>query len=251
VATLHYAGGTARSVFTPISAPLGSISNAAGTMVVLAHQSAATGNDMVGVTDAAATATAWYRAFGIRDTLWSPANTLWDDVGGNDVTSSTAQTDTTNFFMFGLDWGAVAGTQRFHFRNQSTLGSWTHENSGGPDNGLKAGPGTGGWLRLGDFTDYGVDGIDIAAVAIWAGTRFADGDYGTWTKTSDLWNHANGRPSFLCQGNATPVDLTGGSTYSSANSTGATLTGPDPTNWAFDGLGGGQIFVPHRMPMGC
>lgn len=230
--TLHF-GATDRKVFTPISAALGALSNVAGTIVVLFKNTVTGGEDYAGVTNSGSTA--WYHALS-----HSNGATAFDDDQPTAVFSTANPgEDTTNWWIWGVDWPlGTAQTERFHWRNQTTLSSWTPDPASAANSGQRAGPGTSGWMVIGYFGDYGVGQKDIAVVAVWAGTRFADSDYGLWTKTSDLYNHPKGPPSFLCEVTATTlIDLIGGSTYSSANSSGTTLTGANPSNWTFDGLG--------------
>lgn len=241
MATLHF-GGTDFKVFTPISAALANLPNGAGTMVVLVKTTTTGTQDLCGLLDSGGTQ--WYHAFCVTNI----SNHLGDDDGTSIVTSPTAQNDTTSWWLFAVDWPAGgSATERIHFRNQSTLGAWTHENTNA-NAGNRAGPGTGGWFRIGYALDFNTGQKDEALVAVWAGTRLADSDYGAWTKTSDLYSHPAGPPTLLTQLNqSTLVDLIGGSTFSSANSSGTTLTGADPDNWTLDGVGsGGGLILPRR-----
>jgi hypothetical protein len=241
VATLHFSG-TDVKVFTPISSALANLPNGAGTIVVLVRQTTAAG-DMAGLLDS--TGSTWYHALGVHNA--GNGNKLWDDDNTTILGITSQNTSLTDWKLFALDWGAVAGVESFHFRDQTTLGSWTHENSS-VNNSVVAGPGTSGWFRIGYFLDIPIGAMDMAVVAVWAGTRFASGDYGSWTKTSDLYNHAKGPPTFLCELTATsPTDLIGGSTYSSGNSSGTALTGPNPDNWTFDGIGTTTVATPAAL----
>jgi hypothetical protein len=186
VATLHFSG-TDVKVFTPISSALANLPNGAGTIVVLVRQTTAAG-DMAGLLDS--TGSTWYHALGVHNA--GNGNKLWDDDNTTILGITSQNTSLTDWKLFALDWGAVAGVESFHFRDQTTLGSWTHENSS-VNNSVVAGPGTSGWFRIGYFLDIPIGAMDMAVVAVWAGTRFASGDYGSWTKTSDLYNHAKGR----------------------------------------------------------
>jgi hypothetical protein len=233
VATLHFAG-TDVKVFTPVSAALGALSNGPGTIITLVRQTTA-GGDMAGLTNSAASL--WYHALGVHNS--GNGNVLWDDNGVTSVLGITSQnTNLTNWKMFALDWGSTTAIESFHFRNQTTLSAWSHENSS-VTNALRAGPGTSGFFRIGYFADILIGAMDVGLVAVWAGTRFASADYGSWSKTSDLYNHARGNPTLLCELNSsTLVDIGDNpSTYSSGNSTGTALTGPNPDNWTFDGTG--------------
>ncbi len=234
MATLAFAA-TDRKVFTPISSTLANLQNGPGTMVVLVKKSATSNADYVGLTDSGPAN--WYGSVNhdLTDNLRCDRNHVYSQA------ATSATDDTTNWWLYAADWagGGVAALDRFHWRNQTALGSWTHQPSGANGSAAAAGPGTSGWLRLGYNNDESGAGKSIAVVAIWAGVRFADADYSTaWDRTSDLYNHAAGIPSFLCELTATTlVDLTGGSTYSSANGVGTTLTGADPDNWTLDGVG--------------
>jgi hypothetical protein len=237
MSTLNYAT-TARTVFTPVggstTAGVGGMSNVTSTVVALVHFTVTGNLDLVGLTNSGLTD--WYHALS-----WS--NRLTDDDGltaGLGSATTLAQ-DTTNWWWVAFDWPTTAAAQRYHWRNHSSGATWVHSTSSVSGGAARAGPGTSGWLRIGYFGDNSAGTVDKALVAIWAGTRFTDTDYGTWTKTSDLWNHALGHPSFLTELNtSTPSDIAGGSTYSSSNSTPApTLTGADPPSFTFDGIGGG------------
>lgn len=237
MATLHFSG-TDVKVFTPVSTALANLPNGAGTIVVLVKQTLAGGQDYCGLLDS--TAANYYHGLVTTSSAVAPADRLMDDDGVASTRSTTTFASTTDWFLFAVDWpaGATAATPRFHWRDQTTLAAWSHENASTVNGGNRAGPGTTGRFRLGSIADFSTGAKDQAVVAVWAGTRFTDSDYGLWNKTSDLYNHALGRPTFLCQLNAaTLVDLIGGSTYSSANSSGTALTGADPVNWTMDGIG--------------
>jgi hypothetical protein len=231
MATLNFQG-TDRKVFTPISSALGALSNGPGTIIALIRTTTTGGADYLGVLNS--TGSNFY-----HDVQWTGANKLTDDENHvGPVSTTTFAKDTTNWWWVAVDWASTAVVDRFHIRNHTSGGSWSHDPSTVAGPAAFAGPGTPGWLRIGSSGDNTVGARDIAVGAIWAGARFADSDYGTWTKTSDLYNHARGAPSFLCELNAaTPVDLIAGSTYSSGNSSGTGLTGADPPTWTFDGLG--------------
>jgi hypothetical protein len=239
VATLNF-GATDRKVFTPVSSALGALSAGAGTIIVLIRKTAQASADFCGLTDS--TAANYYHALSQTGTDF-----LIDDENHTGPTSATAATDdTTNWWWYAGDWASgAASLERFHWRNQTSGGSWTHANSTGNNGGTFTGPGTSGWMRIGYIGDNSGAGKDIALVAVWAGTRFSDTDYASWSKTSDLYSHPLGAPTFLCEVNATTlVDLIGGSTYSSANSTGTTLTGADPPSFTFDGVGSAPSIMP-------
>lgn len=216
--------------FSTLAAGLGDLSNAAGTMGVLLKLTAAgAGCDFVGVTNAAHSA--WYHSLAFQDS----SNKVADD-DGVWVVGQTAQSDTTGWHWFFVTWpDATGATERFHYRNQTTPSAWTHENSVGTNTGKRAGPGSTGTIHCGYAFDADGLGRDIAIVVIWTGVQFADGDFGAWSKTSDLWNHANGNPAFLTELTAaTPTDLAGNATFSSGQ---GGFTGADPDNWTFDGKG--------------
>jgi hypothetical protein len=239
VATLSFSA-TDRKVFTPISAALNNLPSGAGTIVSLVKQTTVGNTDICGLTNSGSSA--WYHSLINGLTSASlPASTLADDEGL--VTQSASTTwpqDTTNWYLVACDWAAGIGIERYHWRNQTALGSWTHSAGSGNNGGSRAGPGTGGWFRVGYTGDESTGVKLIALTSVWAGIRLSDADYGLWSKTSDLYNHALGHPTFLSELNsATPTDLIGGSTYSSLNSSGTALTGVDPVNWTLDGLGAG------------
>jgi hypothetical protein len=168
-----------------------------------------------------------------------PLRVLDDDGLVGPLSTTSVPDDTTNWWWNAVDWGTGTAAERMHWRNQTTLAGWVNDPSGGNNGGLRTGPGTTGWAIIG-FNGNSAATKDQAIIAIWAGTRFADSDYGDWRRTSDLWNHARGHPTFLVELNAsTPVDLVGGSTYSALNSSGTTFVGADPPNFTFDGFGAG------------
>lgn len=253
MATLHF--GTAdRKVFTPISSALGALSAGAGTIIVLVKTTNTGGTDYAGLTNSAVTS--YYHALSLDNN----ARTFDDDQPVAVLpTTQPTPTDTTNWWMYAVDWpSGTAQTERFHWRNQTgsgagSPGSWTHDPAAAANTGARSGPGTGGWWTLGFFGDWNIGQKDMAIAACWAGTRFSDSDYGDIRKTSDLYSHALGAPTFLCELTATTlVDLMGGSTYSSANSSGTTLTGADPDNWTMDGVGTPAVARPglRRFPLG-
>lgn len=243
MATLRFSSSTNRKVFTAISSALGALSNGAGTILVLTRKNGGTVADFAGLTDS--TRSSFYHCFGHNSAAAQVR--LWDDDQAVVLNSVNENVDTTNWYMYAVDWPTgTSQTERFHIRNQTgsgagSPGSWSHSNALGANTGQRSGPGTGGWWAIGDFNDLGAGQHDHAVVAVW-NTRFADGDYGDFRKTSDLYKHSAGPPIFLCELTATTlVDLMGGSTYSSANSSGTTLTGADPDNWTMDGLGSSGV----------
>lgn len=237
MATLHQSGAN-RKVFTPISSALGALSNGAGTIIVLIRRTVDGGTDFAGLTNSAVSS--WYHMLGIDN-----GDFVWDDDEGQVTPTATNGQDLTNWWMYAVDWPTgTAQTERFHWRDQTgggagSPGSWTHSAAFQANTGQRAGPGTGGWFSIGYNGDWSVGEKDMAVVAVY-NYRFADGDYGDFRKTSDLYNASGGAPIFLCECTATTlVDLIGASTYSSANSSGGALTGPDPDNWTLDGVGNG------------
>lgn len=247
MATLHF-GTSDRKVFTPISTALGSLPAGAGTIIALFKNTNAGGTDYAGLTNSAQTS--WYHALSQDNSSF-----YFDDDQPVAVSMSVAPTiDTTNWWMVAIDWpSGTAQTERFHMRNQTgsgagSPGAWTHVAANVANTGNRAGPGTGGWWTLGYFADWAVGQKDMGVAACWAGTRFSDSDYGDFRKTSDLYAHALGAPTFLCELTATTlVDLMGASTYSSANSSGTTLTGADPDNWTMDGVGTSAARAPRTF----
>jgi hypothetical protein len=228
--------GTDHKTFVPVSAALTNLAGGPGTIIVLAKVSTAGQKDFVGVTDPGDAN--FYHGLGSGAIT---ASHLFDDTntGSVEAPATWGDSDTTNWQWVAVDWPGSAATETFHWRNHTTGGAWTHSVSAAAYGGLKTAPATA-WLRIGYMGDGSTGSHLIALVAIWAGTRFANTDYATWTKTSDLYNHALGHPTFLCELTATtPVDLIGGSTYSSGNSSGTALTGANPDNWTFDQLGAG------------
>jgi hypothetical protein len=235
VATLNFSTTSDRKVFTPISSALANLPNGAGTMIFLVKKTVIGAADFGGLMLGASSD--WYHV------LWQfSGGALSDDDGQVGAASlATAPNDTTNWYLFAVDWPASAALETFHWRNQTTQSTWTHSNSNANVGAPRAGPTTAaGWFHIGSSGEGTAATKLMGIAAVWAGTRFANTDYGSWTKTSDLWNHSLGHPTLLVELNTTtPVDLAAGSTYSSGNSSGTALTGADPDNWDFDGKGGG------------
>lgn len=242
MATLHFGTGTDLKVFTPVSSALNGLPNGSGTMIVLIKKiTAGTAQDFSGLTDNGGPG-AWYHC------LWQDTSDKLNDDDGLAIIAATAAAtdDNTNWWWYAVDWQATGSTtERFHWRNHTSGGSWTNSDSTGNRGANRSTTGTI-WFRIGAFGDGGGGNMDIALVAVWAGTRFTDSDYGTWTKTSDLYNHALGKPTMLIECNASTLTDIGlnPSTYSSANSTGTTLTGGDPPTWTFDGVGSANVNTP-------
>jgi hypothetical protein len=231
--TLRFAG-TDHKTFTPISAAVANLPNGPGTLVALFKKTVVGSTDTVAVQSAGQADIFHSLAHG-----GGPLKVLDDDGIVGPVSTTSVPDDTTNWWWNAVDWGSGAAVERMHWRNQSTLAGWTHDPSSAANGGLRTGPGTSGWVLVG-WSGNATATKDLALVAIWPGTRFSDSDYGDWRKTSDLWNHSLGHPSFLVELNAaTPVDLVGGSTYSALNSSGTTFVGADPANFVFDGFGVG------------
>jgi hypothetical protein len=188
VATLNF-GTTDRKVFTPVSTALANLPNGAGTIIALIHKSTTGVADFCGLTNSAQTN--WYH--GLEQ---SAAGALSDDDGLAFFQSGSLITDdTTNWYWHAVDWASgAASIEAFHTRNHTSGGAWSHSNAGANNGGTRAGPGTGGWMRLGFVGDFSTGTKDMALVAVWAGTRFSTSDYATWTKTSDLYSHPLGAP---------------------------------------------------------
>jgi hypothetical protein len=242
VATLNFTG-TDRKTFTPVSSALGQLTNGPGTMVALVQMTLTGAVDIAGLTDS--TASNFYHTL-----LWGSAGDLQDDDGLNLVQSASASApqDTTNWWWVAMDWGSTAGTLNFRIRNQTTAGSWTTNVSTNNGRAAGAGPGTGGWFKVGACGDNTAGARNYATVGVWAGTRFSGADFGVWSKTSDLWNHSLGHPTFLTELNSsTPVDLAGGSTYASGSSSGTTLTGGNPDSFTLDGVGSSAVAAPRTF----
>lgn len=235
--TLQFNGDTDAKVWTPISTTMANIRNQTNgyTIIILIKKDVLGGVDYCGLMNSGNTA--WYHSLSQTST-----DNLWDDDGVVSTTCSVAATDdTSNWWWYAVDGSNTAALERYHWRNQTSLGSWTHNNSSGNGTSSLATPGTSGKWRVGDMFDEGLNGTFSGALcAVWANTRFADSDYGSWTKTSDLYNHpTKGTPDFISELTSTsPVDLTGNNTYSAASSAGTILGGGDPDNFTFDQTGG-------------
>lgn len=226
MATLSFSS-TGKKVFTPIPSALGQTTANPGTLIVLGRKETAGSADWAGIT--ASGQGDWFHGLG-----QSGATFLDDDGAISLAATSSAPNDTTDWWWLAVDW-PTTGTVRFHWRDHTTGGTWSHENSANSHTS-RAGSGTGGWMNIGYIGDNSTPTRSIAVVGVWAGTRFSDSDYGTWDSTSDLKNHALGQPTFLCEcTSTTPVDIMGGSTYDSLNSTNVALTGVNPPSFTFDG----------------
>ena len=141
-----------------------------------------------------------------------------------------------------IDWAAT--TARSHNKDWTTGGAWSHANTGSLA-GFKAGPGTGGWFNIGLIGDNDSVGQAYGVIGVWSGVQLGDTvvqELGANARTSDWWNCSSGQPDLLIECNVAMgslVDIGANpSTYSSANSSGMTLTGGDPPGWTFDGQGG-------------
>jgi hypothetical protein len=215
-------------------------------MLILAHWTVTGGSDLVGLLGP--TDSTWFHLM-----IWGGTTNVQDDDGFVAISSTaTLAAGTTDWWWIGLDWPSGTALERMHWRDHTTSGSWTHTPSTGNNGGNAAGPGSTGRFHIGWGADNTTGTRDIAVVAVWPGIRFADADYGSWSRTSDLWNHPAGQPSTLVECTSTTLVDIGANpcTYSSANSSGTTLVGADPPNWTFDGRGGGAVYTPHRMPLG-
>lgn len=226
---------TAAQLFQPVSTALQDFSNGSGTVIALAQLPDTSGSDLAGVFGYTTAITNWYHMLGK-----SNGDELWDDDGVVGTSAvSVIGTVANHWYLCALDFpGSGSAHTRFHHRDLTAAGSWTHVDANGNNGGFRAGPGATAAILCGYGGDF-AGAKNMAAVAMWKGIRFADSDYGLWTKTSDLIHHPLGSPSFATEFNTlTPFDLMGLSTYSVAKSFGTrTLTGGDPDNWTLDGLG--------------
>jgi hypothetical protein len=144
VATLNFTT-TDRKTFTPISTAMANLRNAtAGTMIVLTRQSALGATDFCGLNNS--TSVNFFHAL----ETGLVANTLYDD---DDVGTSAAATwpqNTTDWYILAVDWSATNGsTENFHWRDQTTLGSFTNSTSAGTNNATAASAGTNGLFKIG------------------------------------------------------------------------------------------------------
>jgi hypothetical protein len=239
VATLAFTT-TDRKVFTPISTALSNLRNAtAGTIIVLVKQTTTGAQDFVGLTNSGATT--YYHGLLQGFT----ASTLGDDDNTTVSATATWPQNTTNWYLIAVDWSATMGTaDRFHWRDQTAAGTWTHS-AGGTNNATAASATTAGWLRIGYIGDFSTGAKNEALVAIWSGTGSLTRITGPGRRRATCIRTRSGTPTFLSELNtSTPSDLIGGSTYSSVNSTGTTLTGADPDNWTLDGAPKRRSVVP-------
>jgi hypothetical protein len=140
-----------------------------------------------------------------------------------------------NWYLVAVTQTGYPGTPRFHLKNLTTDGPWVHENANGE---IATAPpsSVGRTARIGSspgVTQYLP--AESGLFALWDGISLSNSEVealGENKKTSDL-NALS--PSSLTEFRSTsPVDLKGLMEWTV---NGATLTGEDPPDWNFDGLG--------------
>lgn len=133
---------------------------------------------------------------------------------------------------------------RFHVKDLTTPGAWEHAN--GSITTANQASVVGGEVRIGNFHyetvgDFNWFKGDLPLVAWWDGLNMNDTqveEMAASPATSNLHEHSAGSPSSLTEFRASsPTDLEGLITWTNH---GATLTGTDPPEWSFDGVGGGS-----------
>lgn len=175
--------------------------------------------------------------------------------------NATNRYSTTTIADANSDWWVIAMTKaagsvvpRFHFKNLTTGAAAVHETefSAGAIGDFPSC--SGGYLKIGNYDlTPGTPGSaeedytgDIGVVGWWdqaLSDAQVDELYAN-KRTSDWAKNSAGVPSSLTELTAaTPVDLTGIVTWVT---TGAALSGPDPTGWTFDGLGPKAAIAPGR-----
>jgi hypothetical protein len=238
VATLAFNGSTAVVEFTPISSQLANLPNAASTMAALVRLG--DDGDVVGLRNPSAGGANWYHGIG-RDS----SSRLFDDEGivGCFSTSTALTTSVAgagNYRIIACDWGTGTATEQAHWSATiSSAESWTHSATN-TNGGLRAGPGTTGRLRIGEFGSFTALTGEVALVGIWVGVRMTQAQIEElWTnkRTSDWYSHSAGTPTTLIELTSTsPTDI-GANPSTLGSVTAATATGADPTGWTFDGQG--------------
>ncbi len=246
MATLRFDGVNDYIKINPITTALNNIPNGATTIAVLMRVTAfAVDYDLVGLRGGDISG-GYYHGLrlgggGGGQNDYSDDNGLAFSVSTGPNALRPAGTGGNNFGIVGWDWPASNGTTRFHASGPiGSAESWGHDDAGGLNGGLQAGPGTSsGFFLIGNYDGAWFLG-DIGLVGVWVGTRFTDANWtDLWVnkKTSDWWNHPAGQPNTLIELNtATPVDI-GANPVGSITVSGPALTGADPTGWTFDGTG--------------
>lgn len=220
------------AIFTPISAQLANLSNGAGTLAVLMQPGSTTDAAGIGLFNSADSV--WYHDL----TLWSGTLIDVDDPGNSQSPAVTV--NTTNWWLFAVTWaGSGASVERFHYKNVTGGGAWTHVNSITTNGGLHAGPGTSGRLHIGYEFNSTSNGSSYAVAAAWAGTQLTDlqvEELATHLKTSDWYQNSAGNPTCLVECTSlTPRDI--GANPSTFSTVTMGLTGSNPAGWTFNGVG--------------
>ena len=222
---------SAALVFTPISAALGALSAAGGSLAILWQPTSP--SDGAGLLNTGGTT--WHHALQM-------ASHLIDDDGVVAVNAPTNVT-TAHWFISVVDWptNASPALERFHWIDLTAAGAWGHENSAVNNGGNHPGPGTTGKFRIGDLLDQRMtSGTKIALVAAW-NTPLGDTNaalLSTAKRTSDWYNNPAGKPIFLSEVTSlAPVDVLGASTFGASVTTGLTVGGNPDGGWLFDGPG--------------
>lgn len=181
--------------------------------------------------------------FGFENTGGTDKIQTFDTVSNSDSTTTIISSN-TDWWVLSYTKAAGTVTPRFHIKNITTGAAAAHE--AGSVTNINFPSCSGGYLKIGNYDlTPGIPGSaeedylgDIALVGWWDGTVLSDAQCDElWAnkKTSDWANNSGGAPSSLTElTSTTPIDLKGLETWVT---TGAALTGPDPTGWTFDGLG--------------
>lgn len=242
MATLHFDGaGTNIGEMTPISTALSGASNGAWTVATLMTMEEYTGWRLAaGVTNSARN----NRYLNVGNNSDAGGGALAVDITGGSCHSTTmiqVNSSTIWYLMVATRPAGTSQTVRFHWKDITTPGTLTHENASVANSTSNAaGPGTSGIMQIGGVTNGGEwwQG-SVGLVGVWT-VNMSDADVAallTNLKTSDWYNHSAGTPVFLSETkSATPTDLISSASISVAT---PSLTGPEPTGWTFDGVGGG------------
>jgi hypothetical protein len=167
----------------------------------------------------------------------SPTNTLYFDCNGS-TSGLTAPTDTNTVIYVATRTAGAAQTPHAYIRDLTTGvtdvdADWPGTSSDGTalastdrvyvgclTDTLAFGA---EWCGLLGYWDVALSGAQVAE--LWANKR-----------TSDWWTNSGGQPQFLAElTSASPVDLTGNSSFVSFN--GTVDAGETLENWNFDGTG--------------
>lgn len=234
--------------FDSLATALANTSGAAHTLFIVARPhtaaSAASYDGLLSLGDATT---------GIKSALERASNTgviYWDSSQSTpDVTSShTITTNVSDYWILVVarisDTAATTST-RFHWRNLSQLGNWTHSDATSSVAAAFSSSATA--LRIACYSNaadlspwvYAACGAFNYALSD-AQVEAAFGANGAALATSDIWTASGGAPVALIECNvaaASLVDLAGNATSIAVGGAPTLNTGEAPANYTFDGTG--------------